>query len=245
MNSPGRKCVHATPDSSTASSTRRHHPRPARSTIRSTSASFAMPATSRAVSGSGARYIRSTPPSAAGTVWGRPMYPSTTSTSAGSAAFSGSLVSARTPVAPIASSRSTTSRPTFPVAPVTRMVNGLPLVAAGRFSGPHVHVLSHPGGVSRMSWLALGPTPAAPCPAHLTPSSVPSRIGSGPPRLHPTPGSSSGQRVRVKRSCRSSRSACGMFTSKGCMFISNWRLLLPCLHHGLIVSPNEVRIVPD
>jgi hypothetical protein len=29
------------------------------------------------------------------------------------------------------------------------------------------------------------------------------------------------------------------------MFISNWRLLLSCLHHGLIVSPKEVRIIPD
>src|SRR5215212_5850646 len=41
------------------------------------------------------------------------------------------------------------------------------------------------------------------------------RCPNGTPRLHPTPGSSPGQRVRAKRSCRSSTSACGMLTWKG------------------------------
>ena len=47
------------------------------------------------------------------------------------------------------------------------------------------------------------------------------RCPSGTPRLHPTPGSSLGHRVRAKRSCRSSRSAFGILTWKGCTLISD------------------------
>src|SRR5215217_9678197 len=47
------------------------------------------------------------------------------------------------------------------------------------------------------------------------------RCPSGTPRLHPTPGSSSGQRVRAKRSCRSSTSAFGILTWKGRTLISD------------------------
>src|ERR671921_1766522 len=52
------------------------------------------------------------------------------------------------------------------------------------------------------------------------------RCPSGTPRLHPAPGSSPGQRVRAKRSCRSSSSAFGILTWKACTLISDWRLLL-------------------
>src|SRR5215204_3785986 len=52
------------------------------------------------------------------------------------------------------------------------------------------------------------------------------RYPSGTPRLQPTSGSSSGQRVLAKRPCRSSSSASGILTRKGCTLISDWRLLL-------------------
>ena len=45
----------------------------------------------------------------------------------------------------------------------------------GQFSGPHIHDLSHPGGVSLMSWLALGARKAssrAPSSVSVTASSL-------------------------------------------------------------------------
>ena len=110
----------------------------------------------------------------------------------------------------------------------------------GQFSGPHVHVLSHPGGVSLMSWLAChegrgrrggggARGPAGGGPGRRTPPvecAVSCRKRA--PRLPPPPhrhGKSSGQ-VRVAF-VQVVEMACRITSS--CMSLE-LALLLSCLH---------------
>jgi hypothetical protein len=106
MNSPGRTCVHSSPDSSTARSTRAWWSvsKPSvtaaadNTTMRRTPACFARSTTSAAVSGCGNRKTFATPSNAVRTDAGSSRSPWTTSTPCGRPAFAGLRVSARTDV---------------------------------------------------------------------------------------------------------------------------------------------------
>ncbi|WP_344844065.1 hypothetical protein [Nonomuraea dietziae] len=119
MNSPGRTCVHSTPEASTARSTGRWKESSSPKvtapddsvTIRRTPALTASRTTSSALSGTGNRNIASTPDS--GRVPGSARSPRTSPGADGAERVSAST---SCPASPFS-----TSLPTFPLAPVTRI----------------------------------------------------------------------------------------------------------------------------